>query len=114
MDASVTASSTILPESDFRTLFERAPGSYVALTAALDIVAVTDAYLQAIMTKRHGILRRHLFDVFPDNPGDATATGVSNLRVSLMRALQHRVPDAMAIQKYGIRGPESKGGKLEE
>jgi PAS domain S-box-containing protein len=99
---------------DFRALFESAPGLYLALTPALVIVAASDAYLRATMTKREEILGRHLFDVFPDNPDDPSATGVSNLRASLDRVLQHRAPDTMAVQKYDIRRPESEGGGFEE
>jgi len=106
--------STIRGQPDFRTLFESAPGSYLALTPALVIVAASDAYLQVTMTRREEILGRHLFNVFPDNPGDATATGVSNLRASLTRVLQHRVPDAIAVQRYDIRRPDTEGGEFEE
>jgi len=104
----------IPPTPDFRALFESAPGLYLVLTPALTIVAVSEAYLQATMTKREEILGRHLFEVFPDNPDDPTATGVSNLRASLGRVLQHRTADAMAVQKYDIRRPESEGGRFEE
>ncbi|HXT66945.1 MAG TPA: PAS domain S-box protein [Nitrospiraceae bacterium] len=106
--------STIRGQPDFRTLFESAPGSYLALTPALVIVAASDAYLQVTMTRREKILGRHLFNVFPDNPGDATATGVSNLRASLTRVLQHRIPDAMAVQRYDLRRPDTEGGEFEE
>ena len=99
---------------DFRTLFESAPGLYLVLTPALTIVAVSDAYLNATMTKREEILGRGLFEVFPDNPDDPTATGVRNLRASLDRVLANRVPDAMDVQKYDIRRPESEGGGFEE
>ena len=99
---------------DFQVLFESAPGLYLVLTPALTIVAVSDAYLKATMTKREEILGRGLFEVFPDNPDDPAATGVRNLRVSLDRVLTHRVPDTMAVQKYDIRRPESEGGGFEE
>jgi FixJ family two-component response regulator len=36
---------------DFQALFESAPGLYLVLTPALTIVAVSDAYLKATMTK---------------------------------------------------------------
>src|SRR3989475_2456339 len=98
---------------DFQVLFESAPGLYLVLTPALTIVAVSDAYLKATMTKREEILGRGLFEVFPDNPDDPTATGVRNLRASLDRVLAHRVPDTMAVQKYDIRRPESEGGGFE-
>jgi len=99
---------------DFRALFESAPGLYLVLKPDLTIVAATDAYLRVTMTKREEILGRGIFDVFPDNPNDPTATGVSNLRSSLERVLQNQVSDAMAVQKYDIRRPKSQGGGFEE
>src|SRR5437870_3277872 len=107
-------SPTPLPPPDFRALFESAPGLYLVLTPDFSIVAVSDAYLRATMTKREEILGREIFDVFPDNPEDPTATGVRNLRASLCRVLRNRAPDAMAVQKYDIRRPESDGGGFEE
>src|SRR5579872_5710781 len=98
---------------DFKTLFEAAPGLYLVLTPELVIVAVSEAYLQATMTRRSGILGRALFEVFPDNPEDPASDGVRNLHASLQRVLQHRRADAMAVQKYDIRKPESEGGGFE-
>jgi len=102
------------PTPDFKSLFESAPGLYLVLTPGLRIVAVSDAYLSATMTTREAILGRHLFEVFPDNPDDPSATGVSNLRSSLQRVLKNAAPDTMAVQKYDIRRPESEGGGFEE
>jgi signal transduction histidine kinase len=107
-------SPTPLPPPDFRTLFESAPGLYLVLTPDFTIVAVSDAYLRATMTKREEILGRGLFAVFPDNPDDPTATGTRNLRASLDRVLQHQVPDPMPVQKYDIRRPEAEGGGFKE
>jgi two-component system, LuxR family, sensor kinase FixL len=91
---------------DFRALFQSLPGLYLVLTRDLIIVAASDAYLHATLTDRHEIAGRHLFDVFPDNPDDPGATGVSNLRASLERVLRLRRPDAMAVQKYDVRRPD--------
>jgi signal transduction histidine kinase/CheY-like chemotaxis protein len=99
---------------DFRALFESVPGLYLVLTAELTIVAVSDAYLRATMTRREEILGRGLFEVFPDNPDDPAATGVANLRASLERVLAHGRADAMAVQKYDIRRPASEGGGFDE
>ena len=74
--------------SHFRALFESLPGLYIVLTPDLKIVAVSDAYLKATMTKREEILGRGLFDVFPDNPADPAADGVSNLRASKQPSLR--------------------------
>ncbi len=99
---------------DFRSLFQSSPGCYLVLTPDLTIVAVSDAYLHATMTRREAIVGRPLFEVFPDNPDDSSATGVANLRASLARVLSSKRPDAMAVQKYDIRRPESDGGGFEE
>jgi PAS domain S-box-containing protein len=98
---------------DFRVLFESIPGLYLVLTPDFTIVAASNGYLRATMTDRKAILGRNIFDVFPDNPDDPTATGVRNLRESLERVLRNRTPDAMAVQKYDIRR-HADGGGFEE
>ncbi len=99
---------------DFRALLEGAPDLYLILDPALRIVAVSDAYAAATMTRRAEIVGKGIFDVFPDNPADATAEGVHNLRASLRRVLSTAMPDAMPVQKYDIRRPDSGGGGFEE
>jgi signal transduction histidine kinase/DNA-binding response OmpR family regulator len=101
------------PYPDFKALFESAPGLYLVLDPDLIIVAVSEAYLNATMTKRAEILGRGLFEVFPDNPDDPEATGVTNLRTSLDRVRHELVADTMAVQKYDIRRPEAEGGGFE-
>jgi signal transduction histidine kinase/ActR/RegA family two-component response regulator len=109
----IMAVSAVSPQPDFKALFESAPGSYLVLDPELTIVAVSDEYLKATMTTKKEILGRGLFDVFPDNPDDAEATGVGNLGASLDRVRRNRVADTMAVQKYDIRRPESEGGGFE-
>jgi signal transduction histidine kinase len=98
----------VAAEPDFRVLFESSPGLHLVLDPTLRIVAVTDAYLRATMTRREDILRRGLFEVFPDNPDDPAATGARNLRTSLERVLHHKVADTMAVQQYDIRKPDGQ------
>jgi signal transduction histidine kinase/BarA-like signal transduction histidine kinase len=108
------ANRVAVPTPDFRVLFEAAPGLYLVLTPELRIAAASDAYLRATLTEREEILGRDLFDVFPDNPDDAEASGTRNLRASLERVLATGKPDAMAVQKYDIPRPAAKGGGFEE
>jgi PAS domain S-box-containing protein len=99
---------------DFRAIFEAAPGLYLVLAPDLTIVAVSDAYARATMTERNAIVGRNVFEVFPDNPDDPAASGVSNLRASLDRVREFRQPDVMAVQRYDIRRPASAGDGFEE
>ncbi len=103
-------------EIDFRRLFESLPSLLLILRPEppFEILAATDSYLAATMTQRAAIVGRSLFDVFPDNPAEPGATGVSNLRASLERVLASRAADTMAVQKYDVQRPESAGGGFEE
>lgn len=105
---------TALNAPNFQKLFESAPALYLVLSTDLRIVAASDAYLRATMIERESILGKGIFEVFPDNPDDPSATGVTNLKSSLERVLRSAAPDVMAVQKYDIRRPETEGGGYEE
>ena len=99
---------TSAPALDFERLFQECPDILLVLlpdAPRFTMVAATNARLEATHTTRD-ILGRGLFEVFPDNPDDPGATGTSNLRDSLERALRTRRADTMAVQKYDIRGAD--------
>lgn len=100
--------------TDFQLLFESIPGLYLVLTPDFRIVAASNAYLRATMTQRDQLIGREIFEVFPDNPDDGTATGVQNLNASLRRVVESGKAESMAVQKYDIRRPELEGGEFEE
>ena len=74
----VTAALLRIPYElpDFRQVFEKSPELQLVVDVRFTIVAVTDAYCRATMTKRGDIVGRGLFEVFPDNPDDMRADGV--------------------------------------
>ena len=75
---------------DFRVAFEAGPALHLVLDPSLRIVAVTDAYLAATMTRREDILGREIFDVFPDNPDDPDARERVDASVRRVLALKVR------------------------
>lgn len=99
---------------DFKALFEQSPALLMVLSPDLTIITVSNAYARATMIRREDVAGRHLFDVFPDNPDDPDATGVSNLRASLDRVRSERTADTMAVQKYDVQRPAEAGGGFEE
>ena len=96
---------------DYRIVLHKCPGLYLLLDANLRIIEASDAYLSATMTNRLEITGQDLFKVFPDNPSDEKADGVSNLKKSLDIVMEKRVPHRMSIQKYDIKKPD---GRFEE
>jgi signal transduction histidine kinase/DNA-binding response OmpR family regulator len=101
-------SQSLSAELDFRLLFEESPDVLLVLlpdAPRYTMVAATNARWHATHTASE-ILGRGLFEVFPDNPDDPSATGSSNLRASLERVLKTRQPDTMPVQKYDIRGAD--------
>ena len=89
-------------EIDYAALFAATPSPCLVLTPDLIITEVNEAYLQITGRRRDELIDRHVFEAFPDNPGDVEADGVRNLRLSLERALATGERDAMAPQKYDI------------
>jgi PAS domain S-box-containing protein len=98
---------------DYQSLFNAAPAAYLVLAPdppKFNIIAVTDVYLAASMTRREEIIGRSPFEVFPDNPDDPRADSVAKLRASLTRVLETCSADIMAIQKYDIPRRSPDGG----
>jgi diguanylate cyclase (GGDEF)-like protein/PAS domain S-box-containing protein len=110
----VPSASPETPIPDFRQIFESLPGLYLVLDPELNIVAVSDAYAAATMTRPDEIIGKPLFEVFPDNPDDPGTTGSRNLIASLRQVMSNGHADAMPVQKYDIRRPPEAGGGFEE
>jgi PAS domain S-box-containing protein len=101
--------------TQFRALFESTAGAYLVVKPAdYEIVAVSDSYLEATSTTRERLIGQKLFDVFPDAPGDPAADGVRNIRASLEKVKEHRVADAIPVQRYPIRLSAAQGGGWQE
>lgn len=88
----------------FQRLFESSPHPYLILRADENytIVAVNDYYLDATRIVRENVLGKPLFEVFPDNPRDASVSGVSDLHISLDSVVKHGITDIMGIQRYDV------------
>lgn len=69
----------------------------------LRIIDINEAYAQATITDRGRAPGEKLFDVFPDNPLDPGADGVSNLYESIRQAAQSGRMHTMAVQRYDVR-----------
>jgi PAS domain-containing protein len=89
----------------FQSEFDNSPHPYMLLDPGpgLHIVDINDAYAEATFINRSDVVGKSLFEVFPDNPDDVLADGVSNLYTSLRIVVHTGQPHAMAIQRYDIR-----------
>jgi PAS domain S-box-containing protein len=96
--------------TEYQNLFEAMPHPYLVLrpSPTFEIAYVNDRYLAATRTRRAEVVGRGLFEIFPDNPADPSATGASDLRASLAKVLRDCAPDVMGVQKYDI--PDGEGG----
>lgn len=100
------------PGIDFAQVFEASPTPFLLLQADapnFTIAAVNESYLRATRTERSQLVGKHLFEAFPDNPRDRSASGVKDLKASLERVLSGRATDAMGVQKYDIPLRERTG-----
>ena len=96
--------SVAAPDSLYRAIFDATPAPLVAVTPPnWTIIAVNESRLQATGTTRAEQMGRNLFELFPDDPKDAQADGVRNLKASLERVVACGEIDVMPIQRYALR-----------
>lgn len=102
-------------DQSIQRIFRSVPGLFLILKPDTDftIMAASDDYLRATHTGR-AIFGQPLFTVFPDNPAQPDATGMRNLRASLLRVLATREQDIMDIQRHDVRLPAALGGGFQE
>ncbi|WP_330302718.1 MULTISPECIES: SpoIIE family protein phosphatase [unclassified Streptomyces] len=94
---------------DYAAMFRALPGMVALLTPQLVYADANDEFLHMTGRTREQLIGRYLFDVFPDNPNDSTATGMRNLEASLLRVLSTGERDAMALQRYDVASPDRPG-----
>ncbi|WP_254532912.1 bacterio-opsin activator domain-containing protein [Natrinema gelatinilyticum] len=108
-------SEATVTESTFRQLFENVSGLYLILEPEdYEIVAVSDAYLDATMTERAEIMGENIFDVFPADPDDPDPEGAPRLRRSLERVKAEQETDVMPVTFYPIPRPDSENEEFED
>jgi PAS domain-containing protein len=99
----------LLSGPELEQVFDTLPALCLVLDPAFKIVAQNQAHARATMTKPENTLGRLLFEVFPDNPNDSGADGLSGLRASLTRVMKTREADVMPVLKYAIQRRHSDG-----
>ncbi|RUO66352.1 PAS domain S-box-containing protein [Pseudidiomarina planktonica] len=93
----------------YQRLFRASPGKILVLAPEdFEIIAVTDEYLKATMTRPGDLIGKTLFEVFPDNPDDSSTDGVKSLSASLQKVLSMKTADIMGVQRYPIRLPSGE------
>lgn len=98
---------------DYRAVFRALPGMVALLTPELVYADANEDFLSLSGRTREELIGRYLFDVFPDNPSDPTATGARNLEASLRRVLASGERDTMALQRYDVEST-TRPGEWEE
>jgi PAS domain-containing protein len=97
------------PQVDYAEVFRHLPVAVLLLTPEFGIADMNLAYLQLAGRTREELLGRNVFDAFPDDPSDPSASGVRDLGKSLRRVLATGEPDTLAFQKYDVEVPGSPG-----
>jgi PAS domain S-box-containing protein len=94
-------------EIDYEAVYRQLPVPVVLLTPDFAIADANLAYLETMGRTRDELLGRDVFDAFPDNPSDPSATGVRNLMASMRRVLATGERGALEFQKYDMEVPGS-------
>jgi PAS domain-containing protein len=94
--------------SQFREDFAESPQAYMLLDPGpgLHIIEANAAYAAATMIDPAAVVGQQLFNVFPDNPDDPLADGMSQLLRSLQIAAETGLRHRMKVQRYDMRDSE--------
>ncbi len=87
---------------DYEAVFQALPGMVALLTTELVYADANEDFQRLSGRTREQLVGRHIFDVFPDNPDDPAATGMRDVRASMLRVVATGERDAMALQRYDI------------
>jgi PAS domain-containing protein len=94
--------------TQFRRDLEAPPQAYLLLDPrqGLHIVDANPAYAAATLIDPTGVAGQRLFDVFPDNPDNPLADGVSKLLRSLQMAAGTGLRHTMKVQRYDVQNTD--------
>src|SRR5688572_8250591 len=82
--------------------FEHLPDLYLILSPELEILTVSNTYLEHTFLKREELVNRPVLEAFTSEPGSAESETLANLQTSLRQVLKTRKPHQMAYQRYDL------------
>lgn len=94
---------------DYGAVFDSLPIPVLLMTPDLVMVDANAAYERISGRSRSQLAGQHVFEAFPDNPSEPSATGRSNLGASLRRVIATGEPDVMSLQRYDVEVPDRPG-----
>ena len=97
------------PQIDYAAVFRALPGMVALLTPDLVYADANDDFVRLAGRTREQLLGRYIFDVFPENPNDPAAAGMSDVQASMLRVVAGGERDTMALQRYDIEDPQRPG-----
>lgn len=93
-----------------RREFASAPEAWMLIDAGpgLTITDINPAWEAMTLVSREEVVGRSLFEVYPENPEDPAADGLSNVYASLRTVAATGRPHPLPIQRYDIRGADGE------
>ncbi|WDF44542.1 SpoIIE family protein phosphatase [Streptomyces sp. T12] len=98
---------------DYEAVFQGLPGMVALLSPELVYADANEDFQRLSGRSRAQLVGRYIFDVFPDNPNDPTATGMRDVQASMLRVVATGERDTMALQRYDVEDPTRPGEWVE-
>ncbi|MFE5916967.1 PP2C family protein-serine/threonine phosphatase [Streptomyces sp. NPDC002285] len=94
---------------DYEAVFQGLPGMVALLTPELVYADANEDFQRLSGRSRAELVGRYIFDVFPENPNDPAATGMRDVRASMLRVVATGERDTMALQRYDVEDATQPG-----
>lgn len=99
---------TNINQPDFQLLFDIQPGACILLNRHLEILAVSNAFLEVTYTQRDLMIGKRIIDVFPDNPKSVFVMNAEQVRQDMHLAFETGEVNSSSLTEYDIPGPDGR------
>lgn len=92
-------------QMDYQEIFNQLPGCFLVLqpnAPHYTILAISEELLQITARTRQDVVGKGVYEVYPENENATTATGPSQLRISLENTIKHKKVDYMPLVRYDV------------
>ena len=87
---------------DLATAFDASPNPYVLLRPDLTIAGMNEAYLDVTHSRREDLVGQPIFGKFDSGPGEDAPENVRQVRESMLKAIQTKGRDHLAVVRYSL------------
>lgn len=94
-----------LASTDLKAIFDNGPGLYVIIipdAPYFTVKAVSEAFLKTTNTRRHKVLGKSFFNIFPNTPSDASPKSRNTVKIAFRNVIETKATAEVPLLRYDV------------